>query len=134
MKPARLVSIAIVVAFPCVGIPALAATPSSFDLICSGKSTTIDGSAKPFSMRLSVDRSRKLWCYRDVGCPHVFPIISVQARKITFLAVKTERNEASLAVNLNGGAFTRTSLIPSRPASESSATGVCQVSSYSPIK
>ncbi len=133
MQPVCLAAIVVFVAVDFLGGPALAAAPAKFDLTCSGQSATPDQPAKPFSTRLSVDRSRKLWCYRDVGCATVFPILSVRGQSLTLLAVKTPLNRADFTVDLAGGAFTRTSGVPMRPKIAASSTGVCKIAPYTPI-
>ncbi|MDQ2762730.1 MAG: hypothetical protein M3Y22_04350 [Pseudomonadota bacterium] len=110
------------------------AGPTSFDLTCSGQTAAPDGATTPFTARLSIDQKTKRWCYRDVGCSPVLPIISTQGGKMTLLAVSTPRNVANFDVDIKGGAFKRLTIIPARPDSARTTTGSCEVAPYTPIK
>lgn len=109
------------------------AASATYDLACVGQSVAAGGAAKPFTMRLSIDRSRKLWCYRDVGCPRVFPVLSAKGATLTLLAARTPRNEADLIIDLNDGTFRRRTVIPARPASLVTVAGTCGQAAYSRI-
>jgi hypothetical protein len=113
---------------------AMAETPKALDLVCTGQSTAADGAVKPFDMRLSVDPSKRRWCYRDVGCPLVYAIASIEPGKLTLLAVQTPLNEANLSVDIQAGTFARDGRIPGKLASAHSESGTCAPANYTPIK
>ena len=123
----------VIAAAGAANIAAMRAT-ASFDLVCTGRNTEAAGAPQPLSLRLSIDTHRKRWCYRDVGCHQVFPIVSWEDGKLTLLSVHTPLNEASLVVDMNTGSFTRAMDIPLRSGAASSAAGTCAVAPYQKIE
>ena len=121
-------------ALAAVAHPALAQAPKAFDLVCAGQTVAAKGETRAVSMHLSVDTRKGRWCYRDIGCPQVLPVVTLNGGRLTLLAAKTQFNEASLDVDLATGAFTRSDRIPARPESASSASGHCDKAPFTPLR
>jgi len=113
--------------------PVMAAPPAKFDLICAGDSSPDGPQSKTIALHLSIDQGAKRWCYRDVGCPTVFPIVSIAAGKLTLLAVKTPYNEASFQIDLGSGDYVRANTSPAHPDAASSDSGHCQRGAFTPL-
>lgn len=110
-----------------------AAPTAVMDLVCTGQAVDAAGASTPFETRISVDLEAKRWCDRKVGCPYVFPIRARDGDDVQLLAVKTPLNEAAFDVNLKTGAFTRSTRIPDRPDTPTSAKGVCTRAAFTPF-
>lgn len=121
--------------FAMVSLAAAAARaepPSSFDLVCTGELTSAKGES-PFSERLSVDLAHMRWCDRTAGCPYVLPVLAERPDDLQLLAVKTPYNEAALDVDLKSGAFIRSTRIPERLDSATTAKGYCTPAAFTAI-
>ena len=116
-----------------MGATAHAAPKAGMDLVCTGQAVDAAGASTPFETRISVDLESKRWCDRQVGCPYVFPIRAHHGDDIQLLAVKTPFNEAAFDVNLKTGAFARSTRIPDRPDTPTSAKGVCTRAAFTPF-
>lgn len=110
-----------------------AAPISAMDLVCTGQAVDAAGASTPFKTRISMDLEAKRWCDRQVGCPYVFPILARRGDDVQLLAVKTPLNEAAFDVNLKTGAFARSTRIPDRPDTPTSAKGVCKREAFTPF-
>ena len=116
-----------------IAAAANAAQPTAMDLVCTGHVADAAGAAMPFTTRISIDLQAKRWCDRQAGCPYVFAILARRGDDLQLLAVKTPLNEAAFDIDLRTGAFARTTRIPDRPDSPTSAKGVCTPAPFTPF-
>jgi len=121
---------------------AQAASPSKFDLVCTGTNMHIDVGApnsasyvvdtSPIAMRLSIDLKAQHWCYQNTQCATRLAIASVQGDNLHLLEVKTDSNEASFVVNRTTGAYTRRLYTP-RFGQPMVSSGTCIAAPFTPM-
>lgn len=77
-----------------VGSTAQAATPHSFDLVCSSAGLTKDAEFVPVDARLRVDLDKKQWCQDE--CETVSSIADLQPTRIWFHTQSEEEKAKGL--------------------------------------
>jgi hypothetical protein len=107
-----------------------AGTPQQFDLECTGTSKGINGSEKPWSVRLVVDLKARQFCY--VGCGMVSSIARIEPDRLVFKdappSVSSDRDEFWVS-RTNG--YASAVFISRRYDMYEFITGACKVAPFS---
>ncbi len=122
-----------------LALPAAAATPERFDLICHSQTTTSAPDIKPIEktsdQRMSVDLGRRLWCWhKGAACSQVLPVGAASGGVLKLGRDIGAQGESRIEVDLSSGAFS--SLIRVRsgiiPEITSTAKGRCMMAPFTP--